>query len=265
MTEANANIKELTGVDENGSETWDYSYSSVLAQSGSKQYFENYTYWSGVLWQFLPTPKLDNVGSTLIPEIDENNDIYYTFTWDTGVSGTNNANYQTALTGIDDSDREVVISTDGAYTGGKSLRINGSDWNYKEVRLKVTRIGDASQKQIGLSSEGTYSVKQRLARPGQPMVENLDNNELDYQSAGHRSLPRRGCAGLSGVHPQIQQYTPGAEEVLENLVTTDQKKNGVLHDQYRSGRICRSASGRICDRKSRFERQLYRQRIGCYL
>ena len=37
VTEANANIKELTGVDENGSETWDYSYSSVLAQSGSKQ------------------------------------------------------------------------------------------------------------------------------------------------------------------------------------------------------------------------------------
>lgn len=227
VTEANANIKELTGVDENGSETWDYSYSSVLAQSGSKQYFENYTYWSGVLWQFLPTPKLDNVGSTLIPEIDENNDIYYTFTWDTGVSGTNNANYQTALTGIDDSDREVVISTDGAYTGGKSLRINGSDWNYKEVRLKVTRIGDASQKQIGLSSEGTYSVKQRLARPGQPMVENLDNNELDYQIRWSPLTSETGCAGYQVCIRKYNSTTPGAEEVLENLVTTDQKKNGV--------------------------------------
>lgn len=227
VTEANANVEELTGIDENGTETWDYSYSSVLAQSGPGKYFENYTCWSGVLWQFLPAPKLDDVGSTLVPEIDENNDIYYTFTWDTGVSGTDKANYQVSLTGIDDSDREVMISTDAAYTGGKSLRINGSDWNYKEVRLKVTRIGDADQKQIGLSSEGTYSVKQRLARPGQPTVENLDNSELNYQIRWSPLASETGCAGYQVCIRKYSGTTLGAEEVLEDFVTTDQKKNGV--------------------------------------
>ena len=97
-----------------------------------------------------PAPKLDDAGSMLVPEIDENNDIYYNFTWDTGVSGTGNANYEVWLTGIDANDREIVISTDDSYKGGRSLRINGSDWNYKEVRLQVTRIGDASKQQIGL-------------------------------------------------------------------------------------------------------------------
>ena len=226
VTAANANIKELTDVDENGKENWDYSYSSVLAQSGSGKYFENYTYWSGVLWQFLPAPKLDDAGSMLVPEIDENNDIYYNFTWDTGVSGTGNANYEVSLTGIDANDREIVISTDDSYKGGRSLRINGSDWNYKEVRLQVTRIGDASKQQIGLSASGNYSVKQRLARPGQLTAENLDDSELNYQINWSALASEKGCKGYQVYVQTSQGDTPGAEKELGELVTVDQKKNG---------------------------------------
>ena len=226
VTESNANVKELTDVDENGKETWEYSYSTTMEESGSGKYFENYVYWSGKLLDFLPAPVLDDVGSTLNPEYDENNDIYYTFTWDTGVSGTENAQYKVSLTGIAEDGREVVIDTEDAYKSGKSLRINGSDWNYKEVKLQVTRIGDETKKQIGLSSTGNYSVKQRLARPGQPTVENLDDSELDYQIRWPALASEKGCKGYQVYIQTYQGDTLGAEKELGELVTVDQKKNG---------------------------------------
>lgn len=59
------------------------------------------------------------------------------------------------------------------------------------------------------------------------MVENLDNNELDYQIRWSPLASETGCAGYQVCIRKYNSTTPGAEEVLENLVTTDQKKNGV--------------------------------------
>ena len=74
--------------------------------------------------------------------------------------------YEVSMTGIDANGREVTIDTSSSYTGGRSMTIDGEDWNYTQVRLKVTRIGDASQKKIGLSTTATYYVAQRLGKTG---------------------------------------------------------------------------------------------------
>lgn len=95
---------------------------------------------------------------------------------DKTLAATEDARYQVSLTGIDADGREVIIPTDSDYTDNTSrkLYIDGSDWNYQSVKLKVTRIGvnTATTKQMGLSSTGTYLVKERLEAPGQPSVIN---------------------------------------------------------------------------------------------
>ena len=80
---------------------------------------------------------------------------FYTFTWDPKLATTEKAHYQVSLTGIDADGREVIIPTDGYYKDdtSRTLYIDGSDWNYQSVKLKVTRIGvnTATTKQMGLS------------------------------------------------------------------------------------------------------------------
>lgn len=176
---SDANVSELLNVDENGNETWGYCYSWPIRNEWKD--FNAYRDESSQLFSWLPAPKMDQTdGSTLTPTYDSDNRMQYTFSWDKNVSTTDDPKYEVSMTGIDANGREVTIDTSSSYTGGRSMTIDGEDWNYTQVRLKVTRIGDASQKKIGLSTTATYYVAQRLEKPGQPSVTNIDDNELNY-------------------------------------------------------------------------------------
>lgn len=176
---SDANVSELLNVDENGNETWGYCYSWPIRNEWKD--FNAYRDESSQLFTWLAAPKMDQTdGSTLTPTYDSDNRMQYTFSWDKNVSTTDDPKYEVSMTGIDANGREVTIDTSSSYTGGRSMTIDGEDWNYTQVRLKVTRIGDASQKKIGLSTTATYYVAQRLEKPGQPSVTNIDDNELNY-------------------------------------------------------------------------------------
>lgn len=176
---SDANVSELLNVDENGNETWGYCYSWPIRNEWKD--FNAYRDESSQLFTWLAAPKMDQTdGSTLTPTYDSDNRMQYTFSWDKNVSTTDDPKYEVSMTGIDVNGREVTIDTSSSYTGGRSMTIDGEDWNYTQVRLKVTRIGDASQKKIGLSTTATYYVAQRLEKPGQPSVTNIDDNELNY-------------------------------------------------------------------------------------
>lgn len=176
---SDANVSELLNVDENGNETWGYCYSWPIRNEWKD--FNAYRDESSQLFTWLAAPEMDQTdGSTLTPTYDSDNRMQYTFSWDKNVSTTDDPKYEVSMTGIDANGREVTIDTSSSYTGGRSMTIDGEDWNYTQVRLKVTRIGDASQKKIGLSTTATYYVAQRLEKPGQPSVANIDDNELNY-------------------------------------------------------------------------------------
>lgn len=176
---SDANVSELLNVDENGNETWGYCYSWPIRNEWKD--FNAYRDESSQLFTWLAAPKMDQTdGRTLTPTYDSDNRMQYTFSWDKNVSTTDDPKYEVSMTGIDANGREVTIDTSSSYTGGRSMTIDGEDWNYTQVRLKVTRIGDASQKKIGLSTTATYYVAQRLEKPGQPSVTNIDDNELNY-------------------------------------------------------------------------------------
>lgn len=84
------------------------------------------------------------------------------------------------MVGITEDEHRVVIDTSEAYkeSNSKQLRINAEDWNFKEVEISATRIGSGNQ--VGVKGTWTYKVKQRLEKPGQPIVSIVSNNELFY-------------------------------------------------------------------------------------
>ena len=230
-----ANVKELVNVDADGQETWQYSHSTVLenARVGSEYYFTNYIYHSNELWSWIDAPVLEDTGTTLEPEIGENGELYYQFQWDNGLTDTNPV-YKVSLVGIDEdsngNEREVVIDIGDAYQGGRTLRVDGTDWDYKEVKLKVTRIGDASQKKIGLSSIGIYQTKQRLKQPSQPFVVNTDENELNYQITWAALSSEKGCAGYQIYVQPYENGKPGQAEAIGSVVTPDRQENGIYKE-----------------------------------
>lgn len=236
-TEAEANIKELTGVEttaEGTKETWSYTYTTIDPKDSSQ--FGNYKYTSDNILKWLEAPELENVRETLTPAYDANGNIHYTFKWDKDKTGTDDRNYQVELTGIDSSGREVRIDVGDAYQEGENqLTVDGSDWNYTSVRLKVTRVGSSSgtkTPQIGLSSEGTYSVKQRLEQPGQMSLANTDVNELNYQISWSAISSENGCAGYQ---PYIQVYdgnTLGEAKALGDVVQAGTGADGIYQNSY---------------------------------
>ncbi len=223
-TSGNANINEFAGYDENGNETWKYQYSTVLENNSN--YFNDYIYQSDTLWTWLRAPQLEEVGTALKPEYGDNGEIYYTFKWDSDLPATEDASYSVALVGIDSDGKEVMIDTADSYTGGRSLRIEGTDWNYKEVKLTVTRIGDATKKQIGLSSSGSYTIRPRLASPSQPMVENIDENELDYRVTWSPIASETGCRGYQVYVQPYEDDVLGDEKVIGDVIPTSAQENG---------------------------------------
>ena len=214
-------IKELTNV-ENGKETWSYTYSTTLNNEWGD--FSPYIYTSDSLFTWLPAPALEQKdGTTLEPMIDSaTGSLSYKFSWDKNVSG---GQYQISLTGIDDAGRSVVIDTSN-YSGGNSYTADADDWNYKQVKLKVTRVGDAAKGEVGLSTEATYHVKKRLGQPGQPGVELASENELNYNLTWPQISSEEGCSGYQAYIRAYEGDELGAETAVGKLITTDQNNNG---------------------------------------
>lgn len=222
------NVRELVYVtEEDGQrvETWNYTDSSIL----SDLEFNKYRWYTDTLFTWLDKPELVDADTDKLmsPDADGN----YTFKWDQDPEATPNARYEVSLTGIDAEGREVTIPTDEYYKDNraKQLVIDGSDWNYLSVKLKVTRIGDTSgtDKTIGLSATGTYLVKARLETPGAPSVSITDENELNYELTWSPISSETGCVGYQ---PYIRVYngdTLGDAQKLGNLVTTDQIQAGM--------------------------------------
>lgn len=221
-------IKELVNV-KDGKETWKYSYSTVLNNEWDDYYPYMYTT-DDTVFSWLPAPVLDQKdGSSLTPIIDETTgELKYKFSWDKNVSG---GEYQISLTGIDADGKHITIDTSD-YTGGNSYIADSEEWNYTQVRLKVTRIGDASKKQIGLSVSATYNVAQRLEKPEQPVVEIVDQNELYYNISWSPIKEEANCAGYQAyIRTYDDNGNLGTAEKLGDLIKTSQKKDGSYKEQ----------------------------------
>lgn len=222
-TEAEANVKELIG-ETDGTPEWNYIQSTVLKNTG--RYFDNYQKLIDNIFTWLDAPVLDHTDTTLTPDMTDGA-LKYTFTWDTSLTDSN-PQYEVSLVGIDAEGREVVIDTGDAYKqGDRKLVIDGSDWNYTQVKLKVTRIGNSTGKtpQIGLSSTGTYTIKPRLSQPGQAAVNNIDVNELGYELTWAPISPESAgdCAGYQAYIRAYNGNTLGAATKLGDLIPLSAK------------------------------------------
>lgn len=222
-TEAEANVKELIG-ETDGTPEWNYMQSTVLKNTG--RYFDNYQKLIRNIFTWLDAPVLDHTDTTLTPDMTDGA-LKYTFTWDTSLTDSN-PQYEVSLVGIDAEGREVVIDTGDAYKqGDRKLVIDGSDWNYTQVKLKVTRIGNSTGKtpQIGLSSTGTYTIKPRLSQPGQAAANNIDVNELNYELTWAPISPENAgdCAGYQAYIRAYNGNTLGAATKLGDLIPLSAK------------------------------------------
>ena len=237
-------VKVLTDVAEDGTAQWSYLHSTVLENTYG--YFNNYQKTLTDLFTLLPAPVLANPGTTLIPTVDSTGTLNYTFTWDESLAATETTNYEVALTGIDETGKEVVISLGDAYKQGeRKLVVDGSSWTYRQVKLTVTRIGDASKKQIGLSASAVYTVKPRLSQPGQPGVANTDVNELNYSLSWTPIAEDNGtdCAGYQAYIYEAQKGIATAVklgarvEISEKNTTTNTYTETVNLEDYAGKRV----------------------------
>lgn len=222
-TDAEANVKELIG-ETDGTPEWNYIQSTVLKNTG--RYFDNYQKLIRNIFTWLNAPVLAHTDTTLIPDMTDGT-LKYTFTWDTSLTDSN-PQYEVSLVGIDSEGREVVIDTGDAYKqGDRKLVIDGSDWNYTQVKLKVTRIGNSTGKtpQIGLSSTGTYTIKPRLSQPGQAAANNIDVNELNYELTWAPISPESAgdCAGYQAYIRAYNGNTLGAAKKLGDRIPLSAK------------------------------------------
>ena len=230
-TENAANIIELADVEEqtDGTEKceWKYSFSTVLKYN--RGYFNDYNYTSGRLFTWLAAPVLDQKdGSNLEPTYDDENRMQYTFSWDKNLAATSDPKYKIEMTGIDADGKEVTIDTSAYKESGRSFTADGDDWNYTQICLKVTRIGDASKGQIGLSTTATYNVSQRLEKPGQPSVVNIDENELNYNVSWAKIADETYCMGYQiYVRAYSDSGVLGTETALGDVVLKSEQENGV--------------------------------------
>lgn len=214
-----SNDKILESVTEEGVENWKYQFTPVLKNTGS--YFSDYQYRSeNNILTWLEKPVLDQKdGSSLTPDINSGN-LQYKFSWDKDVP---NGKYEISLTGIDIAGNRVTIDTSG-YDGTNSYTANAEDWIYTRVELKVTRIGDESKNEIGLSTEATYKVAQRLEQPGQPIVTNVDENELNYQIAWSGITSETGCAGYQAyIRTYDDSGNLGEAQAIGNQIAVTEK------------------------------------------
>lgn len=207
-------LESVTGV-----ENWKYQLTPILTNTGNN--FSGYQYKTNdKILTWLERPVLEQIdGSSLTPDTNSG-DLQYKFSWDKDVS---NGKYEISLTGIDAEGNRVTIDTSD-YEDGNSYTANAEEWNYTYVELKVTRIGDEIKNQIGLSTKATYKVAQRLEHPGQPIVTNVDENELNYQIAWSGITSETGCAGYQAyIRTYDESGVLGEASKIGEMISVDNK------------------------------------------
>lgn len=168
-------------------------YSHVLGHAND---FANYIKAAALNIKPLAAPELND--PVLMQE--DNGSISYRFSWTQPGQGTAVPHYSVKLTGITAAGARIGIPVNEVYgtqenpNTSQSFTISADDWQYAEVELTVTRLGQAYG-EVGLSTTKKYAVKQRLERPGQPSVTNPDTNELEYTIGWSAIGSENGCAG----------------------------------------------------------------------
>lgn len=182
-------------------------YSHVLGHATD---FANYIRAAALNIKPLTAPELK--GPVLIQE--DNGSISYQFSWTQPGQGTAAPHYSVKLTGITAAGARIGIPVNEVYgtqenpNTSKSFTISADDWQYAEVELTVTRLGQ-EYGEVGLSTTKKYAVKQRLERPGQPLVINPDTNELEYTIGWSAISSENGCAGYQ-IYVQPEGETAAA-------------------------------------------------------
>ena len=182
-------------------------YSHVLGHAND---FANYIRTAALNIKPLTAPELND------PELmqEDNGSISYWFSWTQPGQGTAAPHYSVKLTGITAAGARIGIPVNEVYgtqenpNTSQSFTINADDWQYAEVELTVTRLGQAYG-EVGLSTTKKYAVKQRLERPGQPLVINPDTNELEYTIGWSAIGSENGCAGYQ-IYVQPEGETAAA-------------------------------------------------------
>lgn len=180
-------------------------YSHVLGHAND---FKNYIKAAALNIKPLTAPELND--PVLIPE--DNGSISYRFSWTQ--PNESGAQYTVKLTGITAAGARIGIPVNEVYgtqenpNTSQSFTINADDWQYAEVELTVTRLGQ-EYGEVGLSTTKKYAVKQRLERPGQPLVINPDTNELEYTIGWSAIGSENGCAGYQ-IYVQPEGETAAA-------------------------------------------------------
>lgn len=182
-------------------------YSHVLGHAND---FANYIRTTALNIKPLTAPELND--PVLMQE--DNGSISYWFSWTQPGQGTAVPHYSVKLTGITAAGARIGIPVNEVYgtqenpNTSQSFTISADDWQYAEVELTVTRLGQAYG-EVGLSTTKKYAVKQRLERPGQPSVTNPDTNELEYTIGWSAIGSENGCAGYQ-IYVQPEGETAAA-------------------------------------------------------
>lgn len=182
-------------------------YSHVLGHATD---FVNYIRAAALNIKPLTAPELND--PVLMQE--DNGSISYRFSWTQPGRGTAAPHYSVKLTGITAAGARIGIPVNEVYgtqenpNTSQSFTISADDWQYAEVELTVTRLGQAYG-EVGLSTTKKYAVKQRLERPGQPSVTNPDTNELEYTIGWSAIGSENGCAGYQ-IYVQPEGETAAA-------------------------------------------------------
>lgn len=182
-------------------------YSHVLGHAND---FANYIRTAALNIKPLTAPELND--PVLMQE--DNGSISYRFSWTQPGQGTAVPHYSVKLTGITAAGARIGIPVNEVYgtqenpNTSQSFTISADDWQYAEVELTVTRLGQAYG-EVGLSTTKKYAVKQRLERPGQPSVTNPDTNELEYTIGWSAIGSENGCAGYQ-IYVQPEGETAAA-------------------------------------------------------
>ena len=180
-------------------------YSHVLGHATD---FANYIKAAALNIKPLAAPELND--PVLIQK--DNGSISYRFSWTQ--PNESGAQYTVKLTGITAAGARIGIPVNEVYgtqenpNTSQSFTINADDWQYAEVELTVTRLGQ-EYGEVGLSTTKKYAVKQRLERPGQPLVINPDTNELEYTIGWSAIGSENGCAGYQ-IYVQPEGETAAA-------------------------------------------------------
>ena len=218
--ETGANYFMMTGL-QNNAPVYQWMYSEALENNIANIY--RYRYLSDHnVFSWLPAPVLSGVedgdGGELSPMYDSDGDLHYVFYWDEGEAFDENAKYEFTLTGIDGTDNRVLIDTSACepekatLDNGNSvwsLTVPAEEWNFTRTQISVTRVGNEAEHEIGLTSVGSYKVRQRLMTPQQPEITIDNEDELNYTAAWVPISPETGC-GSYQLYAQVYEEEQAA-------------------------------------------------------